>query len=142
METVPRVSSSLPQGSTSKTTGSNWKSLAGAGTKNLGVPTTSPSGEIRLVPPFGMISTPLLQLLIDTQEGSTSSFGAPASTQVIILNPSIAIAAYEKTNVSMRSKGSAAKDDRSLEDQAKTISAKFDYSPSESIQQKSLSTAD
>jgi hypothetical protein len=89
-----------------------------------------------------MISTLLLALLIDTQEGSASPFEAPASTQVMILNPSIAIAAYEKTSGSLRSKGSAAKDDLSLEDQAKTTPARFNYSQSELIPQKSLSRAD
>jgi hypothetical protein len=142
METVLLASSSLPQGSTPKITDSKLKSLARAGTKGLGVSTTALSGELPLVPPFGMISTPLLALLIVTQEGSTSPFEAPASSQVIILNPSIAIAAYEKTSASLRSKGSAAKDDRLLEDQEKTTSARFDYSQSESILQKSLSTAD
>jgi hypothetical protein len=142
METALPVASSSHAASTSKTIGLNWKSLAGAGTKSLGVSTTALFGETPLVPPFGMISPPLLALLIVTKEVSTSPFEAPASTQAIILNPSIAIAAYEKTSVSLRSKGSAAKDEPSLEDQAKTTSARFDYSQSESIQQKSLSVAD
>jgi hypothetical protein len=89
-----------------------------------------------------MISPQLLALLIDTQEGTASPFEAPASTRDIILNPSIAIAAYEKTSASLRSKGSAAMDYRSLEDQEKTTSARFDYSQSELILQNSLSTAD
>ena len=107
METVLPVSSSLPKGSTTKTTASNWRSLAGAGTKGLGASTKAFLPETPLVPPFGMISTPLLALLIDTQEGAASQFEAPPSTQVKIFNPSIAIAAYEKTSASLRSKGSA-----------------------------------